>query len=160
SQLPEGAAAHRRLVATRPGAARARHVRRCVRPGEGPLRGQRRPDRGSRLWLSVPAGYDRVRLSQGLDTSQREGYATALAGLWSGLSRTLTRLEAAAADPDDLDEATLERLPRLQYELHCASELAVGMEPPPGAETAHAELRAALADARDATAEVVDAVEL
>jgi hypothetical protein len=35
----------------------------------------------------------------------------------------------------------------------------VGIDPPPGAELAQAELAAALADARDATAEVVDAVD-
>jgi hypothetical protein len=100
-------------------------------------------------------------LRQGLDTSKRQGYATELASLWGALSRTLSRLEAIAAEPDEwLEDAyALESIPVLQYELHCASELALGMAPPAGAETAHAELRAALTDARDATAEVVDAVE-
>ena len=98
-------------------------------------------------------------VSQGLDTTQRQGYASALAGLWSGLASTLTRLDAIAADPEELDASTLERLPRLQYELHRASELTFGMAPPAGAQRAHAELRAALASARDVTAEVVDAIE-
>src|SRR5437763_5653210 len=82
-----------------------------------------------------------------------------MAGLWSGLARTLTRLEAVAADPEErLDEA-LETLPPLQYALHRTGELVVGIDPPPGAEVAHAELAVALADARDATADVLDALE-
>lgn len=83
-----------------------------------------------------------------------------MAGLWQGLSETLARLEAMAADPDErLDRSALDVLPGLQYALHRASELAVGIAPPRGAETAHAELAAALADARDATADVIDCLE-
>ncbi len=98
-------------------------------------------------------------MRQGLGTSERQGYATALAGLWSGLAGTLARLEAIAAEPEALNEDALEALPGLQYALHCAGELALGLDPPSGAETAHAELAAALADARDATGEVVEALE-
>jgi hypothetical protein len=79
--------------------------------------------------------------------------------LWTGLTRTLGRLDRLAADPRRLDsEPVLDSLRRLQYALHVASELAHGVDPPAGAETAHAELAAALACARDATAEVVEAV--
>ena len=99
-------------------------------------------------------------MREGLGTGQRQGYASELAGLWSGLSATLARLETIAADPEAaLDEESLELLPALQYSLHRASELAVGLAPPVGAETAHAELASALADARDATAEVADSLE-
>ena len=40
--------------------------------------------------------YDRAAVKQGLDTGRRQGYASALAGLWSGLGGTLTSLEAIA----------------------------------------------------------------
>jgi hypothetical protein len=93
----------------------------------------------------------------------REGlgtvYASALAGLWGELSATLTRLERIAAEPEVELEDSADLLPALQYSLHRASELAIGLDPPSGAETAHAELAAALADARDVTAEVTDALE-
>jgi hypothetical protein len=82
-----------------------------------------------------------------------------MAGVWSDLSRTLTRLDAIAEDPEERLEDALETLPPLQYALHRTGELVVGIEPPAGAEVAHAELAAALADARDATAQVLDAVE-
>ena len=90
----------------------------------------------------------------------REGYATAVTGLWRGLSGALTQLEAVASDPDLLDDEALPELSSLQYALHLAAELAVGIEPPDGAESAHAELAAALAGARDATAEVAEAIEI
>jgi hypothetical protein len=76
------------------------------------------------------------------------------------LSRALDRLEAIAGAPDELlEEACSDVLPRLQYALHAAAELSVGLRPPDEAETVHAELSAALEDARDATAEVAEAVE-
>jgi hypothetical protein len=89
----------------------------------------------------------------------RQSYASAIAGLWSGLSRTLDRLERIAAEPAETlaDPDELEAMPRLQYTLHAASEAAAGIAPPADAETSHAELAAALADARDATADVADA---
>ena len=93
-------------------------------------------------------------------TGGRTGYSTEIAGLWSGLSTTLGRLEALAGEPvESLDGGVLETVVRLQYALHAASELAVGMDPPEGSRLAHAELAEALADARDATADVVEAVE-
>jgi hypothetical protein len=86
-------------------------------------------------------------------------YAEELGELWTGLVRTLSRLDLAAAEPDVLDEDGAEQsLRRLQYSLHVSSEHAVGLVPPTGEETAHAELEAALLAARDATAEVAEAV--
>lgn len=89
-----------------------------------------------------------------------ERYATQVGALWSGLARTLSRLEALAAEPDRLeDEKQLDLLRRLQYSLHTASEHAFGLSPPAGTEPVHAELAAALGGARDATARVVEAVD-
>jgi hypothetical protein len=94
-------------------------------------------------------------------SGQREGYAAALSGLWKRLSWALTELESIAGDPAELfdEDSVLDRLPSLQYALHAASELALGLRPPAGAEIAHAELAAALAGARDATAEIADVLE-
>lgn len=98
----------------------------------------------------------------GVATGQREGYAAALSGLWKRLARALAELEAIAADPLGLldEDEVLERLPPLQYALHAAAELTLGLRPPAGAEAAHAELADALAAARDATAEVAEVLEL
>lgn len=54
----------------------------------------------------------------------------------------------------------MDELPGLQYTLHAGAELAVGIDPPTGAETIHAELVAALSEARDATSEIARALEL
>ncbi len=91
-------------------------------------------------------------------TTERERYASALAGLWESLASTLARLEAVAADVSSLDDAG-ERLPVLQNRLHWAGELVAGIEPPPGAERAHAELEEALETARDATGDVREVLE-
>ena len=94
-------------------------------------------------------------------SGQREGYAAALTGLWKRLSWALTELESIAGDPAELfdEDSVLDRLPALQYALHAASELALGLRPPAGAGIAHAELAAALAGARDATAEIAEVLE-
>ena len=97
-------------------------------------------------------------MGHGAGTTERERYASALAGLWESLASTLARLEAVAGDERSLDEA-VERLPVLQNRLHWAGELVAGIEPPPGAERAHAELAAALESARDATGEVRESLE-
>jgi hypothetical protein len=97
-------------------------------------------------------------VKQGLDTGRRQGYGSALADLWGGLSGTLTSLEALAAAPGDLDESALQTLPSLQYSLHRASELAAGLAPPLAVQEAHAELSVALVEARDATGEMIDAL--
>lgn len=92
--------------------------------------------------------------------AQEERYSTAVGELWSGLARTLARLEGLAADPELLEEdRAIEELRRLQYRLHIASEEAVGLSPPESSRTAHGELAAALADARDASAELAESVE-
>jgi hypothetical protein len=90
-------------------------------------------------------------------TTGTDRYAVQMGELWTGLSRTLSRLDGAAAEPDTLDEGAVDALRRLQYSLHLACEQAYGLVPPPGAQSAHAELTAALAGARDATAEVAEA---
>ena len=97
----------------------------------------------------------------GVAGGQREGYVAALTGLWKRLSWALTELESIAGDPTELfdEDSVLERLPSLQYALHAASELVLGLRPPAGAEVAHAELAAALAGARDATAEIAEVLE-
>jgi hypothetical protein len=82
-----------------------------------------------------------------------------MAGFWSALSRTLHGLETLASDPRRLDTDAVEALRSLQYRLHWSSELLAGVEPPPGAHSAHAELADALVDARDATGEFADAIE-
>ena len=89
-----------------------------------------------------------------------EPYAAQVGELWSGLAGTLSRLEALAAEPGGLDdEDRFETLRRLQYALHRASEHAYGLAPPAGTEPVHGELAAALAGARDATGEIVEAIE-
>ena len=98
-------------------------------------------------------------MGHGAGTTERERYASALAGLWDSLSSTLARLDAAAADIRALDDAG-GQLPILQNRLHWAGELVAGIEPPPGAEQAHAELGVALETARDATGELREALEV
>jgi len=90
----------------------------------------------------------------------REQYTTALDGLWSDLTGALARLERIAADPDKLDEVTLEVLPVLQYSLHGAGEAIHGLAPLPATVEAHRELAAALEDARDVTGDVASLLEL
>lgn len=102
--------------------------------------------------------YDRGTVGHAAGTTERERYASALAGLWESLASTLVRLEAVATDVHSLDDAE-ERLPVLQNRLHWAGELVAGIEPPPGAERAHAELGVALETARDATGEVREVLE-
>jgi hypothetical protein len=102
--------------------------------------------------------YDRETVGHTAGTTERERYASALAGLWDGLATTLARLEAVAADRQSLDDG-LDRLPGLQYGLHRSAELIGGMTPPPGSERAHAELAAALEIARDVTGDVREVLE-
>ena len=92
-------------------------------------------------------------------TGTGERYATQMGELWSGLTRTLARLDRLAAEPASLDEHDApELLQRLQYTLHTAGERVYGLAPPAGAEPAHRELWAALGAARDATADVAEAL--
>ena len=93
-------------------------------------------------------------------TQAGERYASQVGELWHELSYALVRLESIAATPDLLDEdETVGALRRLQYRLHVASQSALGLSPPAAAETAHSELAAALAGARDATGDVVQAAD-
>ncbi|HEY7198022.1 MAG TPA: hypothetical protein VH306_12615 [Gaiellaceae bacterium] len=92
---------------------------------------------------------------------ERRQYATAVADLWEGLGAALTRLERIAeAPPDRIAVEGWDELPSLQYHLHTGAEVALGFEPPRGGEAVHQELVAALAQARDATAQVALAVEV
>jgi hypothetical protein len=99
-------------------------------------------------------------LRQSTGTSAARGYAGTMAGFWSGLSGTLRALDAIAADRERLDESAVAPLRTLQYRLHWSGELLDGVRPPAGAKDAHDELRDSLSDARDATAEMVEAIEL
>jgi hypothetical protein len=99
-------------------------------------------------------------LRQSTGTSTARSYAGTMAGFWSGLSGTLRALDAIAADSRRLDDEAIAPLRALQYRLHWSSELLAGVQPPAGARDAHGELRDSLIDARDATAEMVDAIEL
>ena len=100
-------------------------------------------------------------MRQDVRTDDRQRYATKIAGLWRGLADALDRLERIAANPAERlsDPDELDTLPRLQYTLHAASEIVAGIAPPADAEATHAELAAALAGARDATAEIAEAVD-
>jgi hypothetical protein len=109
----------------------------------------------------TPSGADRNDTIEAVTagTGTGETYARAMGALWTGLARPLARLDVTAAEPGRLDAAdAVEALRRLQYALHLAREKAYGIQPPPGAETAHAELADALVCARDATAAVAEAV--
>lgn len=93
-------------------------------------------------------------------TGERQAYAAAVTSLWERVGAVLVRLERIAeAPPTVVESELLEELPGLQYRLHAGAELAVGIDPPPGAETAHADLVGALSEARDATAEIAGALE-
>src|SRR5262245_40602125 len=101
------------------------------------------------------------RMEPTVRTGGRQTYSAAVTDLWERVGTALTRLERIAESPADvLVEEHSDELPGLQYSLHAGAELAVGIEPPPTAENLHDELVAALAEARDATAEVAYAVEL
>jgi hypothetical protein len=94
-------------------------------------------------------------------TGERQAYTSAVTDLWKRLGVALARLERIAQSPAEWsDDATLDELPGLQYVLHASAELALGITPPKGFEGAHAELVSALAEARDATAEVAQAAEI
>jgi len=95
------------------------------------------------------------------ETRAGERYAVEVGELWSGLAGTLVRLETLAGEPERLEnDEVVDVLRRLQYRLHTAGEHAVGLAPPAGSETAHSELAAALVGARDATGEIVEAIEM
>ena len=92
--------------------------------------------------------------------ARRGDYASAVAHLWERLGAALVRLERVAEAPGGwIAPEARDELPSLQYSLHAAAELALGIWPPAGARAAHGELVSALTFARDATSEVVGALE-
>ena len=87
-------------------------------------------------------------------------YADAMVALWADVGHTLGRVDELADEPDELaSDRGVSAFRRLQYRLHLASEQAYGLIPPAGSASAHAELRDALACARDLSGEVADAIE-
>jgi hypothetical protein len=91
---------------------------------------------------------------------ERQAYTAAVTDLWERVGTALTRLERVAdSSSEELVDEHAEELPTLQYALHQGAELAVGIDAPDMAATLHAELVSALAEARDATADVAYASE-
>jgi hypothetical protein len=99
-------------------------------------------------------------MERAVRTGERGAYASAVAGLWQRLGTALARLERIAESPAARIPAEAgDELPGLQYALHAGAELALGIGPPPGAESVHSELVAALTQARDATADMAAALD-
>jgi hypothetical protein len=91
---------------------------------------------------------------------ERQAYTAAVTDLWERVGTALIRLERVAeSSSEELVDEHSEELPGLQYALHSGAELAVGIDAPDMAATLHAELVAALGEARDATADVAFALE-
>jgi hypothetical protein len=89
-----------------------------------------------------------------------EPYAQAVTDLWERMGAALIRLERIAeAPPSALTPDVVEELHSLRYTVHSGAELAVGIEPPAGAEPLHEELVSSLAEARDATAEIASVLD-
>jgi hypothetical protein len=100
------------------------------------------------------------RMERTVRGGERLAYTAAVTDLWERVGTALTRLERIAESPsEDFLEAHADELPGLQYSLHAGAELALGIDAPLSAEALHAELVAALAEARDATAEVAFALD-
>ena len=94
-------------------------------------------------------------MERAVRSGERRAYATAVADLWERLASALARLERVAELPvERIAFEARDELPSLQYSLHAGGELAIGIRPPAGDESVHAELVAALNQARDATAEI------
>jgi hypothetical protein len=94
---------------------------------------------------------------QTLSTGSPRLYAAAMGGLWTDLELTLARLDVLAADQERLLEDR-NCLPGLQYDLHRAAELVRGLTPPAGSAAVHDEVAQALAEARELTAEIAEAL--
>ena len=83
-------------------------------------------------------------------SGERREYASAVAGLWERLGSALTRLERIAEGPPEaIGAEILEELSTLQYSLHAGAELALGIQPPRGAERANDEFVVVLEQALD-----------
>lgn len=96
-------------------------------------------------------------VSQMLGSGSPRAYAASMAGLWIDLRSALARLDTLSANVDSLPDSR-DKLPALQYELHCAAEFVAGLTPPEGAELEHEELADALLDARELTSEIAEAL--
>ena len=56
----------------------------------------------------------------------------AVSHLWEHVGVALVRLERVAESPAEaVTDDFIDELPQLQYSLHAAAELAVGIDPPP-----------------------------
>jgi hypothetical protein len=100
------------------------------------------------------------RMERTVRGGERQAYTAAVTDLWERVGTALTRLERVAdSSSEELVDEHAEELPSLQYALHAAAELAVGIDAPFTAATLHADLVAALAEARDATADISFALE-
>jgi hypothetical protein len=100
------------------------------------------------------------RMERTVRGGERHAYTAAVTDLWGRVGTALTRLERIAEHPvETLVDEHADELPGLQYALHAGAELAVGIDAPPSAATLHAELVAALGEARDATADIAFALE-
>ena len=100
------------------------------------------------------------RMERTVRGGERLAYTAAVTDLWERVGTALTRLERIAESPSEqLVEGQADDLPSLQYSLHAGAELALGIDAPPAAASLHAELVAALGEARDATAEVAFALD-
>ena len=73
--------------------------------------------------------------------NEPHGYAEAVSHLWENVGGALVRLERVAESPAEAATDDFRgELPHLQYGLHAAAELAVGIDAPRGAEMLHEEL--------------------
>src|SRR5918999_2414982 len=100
------------------------------------------------------------RMERTVRGGERLAYTAAVTDLWERVGTALTRLERIADSPaEDLVELRADELPGRQYSLHAGAELALGIDAPPSAATLHAELVAALGEARDPTTEVAFALD-
>jgi hypothetical protein len=101
-----------------------------------------------------------MRMERTVRGGERLAYTAAVTDLWERVGTALTRLERIAESPaENFVDAHVDELPTLQYSLHAGAELALGIDAPPSAASLHAELVAALGEARDATAEVAYALD-
>jgi hypothetical protein len=102
----------------------------------------------------------RQRMERTVRGGERQAYSAAVTDLWERVGTALTRLERVAdSSSEELVDEHSDELPGLQYALHSGAELAVGIDAPATAQPLHAELVAALSEARDATADISFAIE-
>jgi hypothetical protein len=99
-------------------------------------------------------------VKQSLATRGEHAYDEAIDDVWHELLAALVRLEGLAGRPEELrDGEQAARVRALQYRLHAAGEAVLALDPPPGAAAEHAGLAGALEAGRDATGEVLAALD-